>query len=158
MNSVLFVCTGNMYRSPIAAEVFRSALAQIGKDMDWHIDSAGTWTVEGKPIPPQAAQIARALGVQVEGHKTRMLNRQMMEEYDLILVMEHGHLEALRAEFPFAQNKVRLLSEVLSGFGYDIPDPAASPLEAQNILQEMSNMIRHGAANIYNAAMQHNTE
>lgn len=152
MASVLFVCTGNMYRSPIAAEIFRNLLLLDGKQNHWQVSSAGTWTTEGRPAPNDAIEIARSVGVDLNGHKTRMVNQKMLEEADLVLVMEEGHKEALRVEFPFAQQKVHLLSHIVHGLAYDIPDPAAARNETKIIIQELVNMIQTGYANIYKFA------
>ena len=73
----------------------------------------------------------------------------MLEEADLILVMEEGHKEALQVEFPFVQGKIYLLSQVISGVAYDIPDPAAARNETRAILQELIGMVNTGYANIY---------
>ena len=152
MASVLFVCTGNMYRSPIAAEIFRGLLLRDEKGKRWQVGSAGTWTTEGRPAPNDAVEIARSLGVNLGAHQTRMVNKKMLEEADLIIVMEEGHKEALRVEFPFAQNKIHLLAYVLQGVDYDVADPAGARGEAGFILKEMADMIRAGYANIYKFA------
>jgi len=149
MASVLFVCTGNMYRSPIAAETFRSLLLRDGQHNRWRVNSAGTWTTEGRPAPNDAVEIARSFGINLDGHKTRMVNQKMIEEADLVLVMEEGHKEALQVEFPFAQKKIRLLSQVAQGLVYDIPDPANTRNETKIILQEMVNIIHSGYVNIH---------
>ena len=152
MVTVLFVCTGNMYRSPIAAEIFRGILLREGKQDHWQVGSAGTWTTAGRPVPNDALQIARSLGIDLDAHRTRMVDQKMLEEASLILVMEEGQQEALQVEFPFAQKKTHLLSQVMHGFAYDIPDPASARGEARIILQEMADMIEAGYANIYKLA------
>ncbi len=149
MTSVLFVCTGNMYRSPIAAETCRILLLRDDQSNYWNISSAGTWTTEGRPAPDDAIEIARSFGVNLGAHQTRMVNKKMLEEADLIIVMEEGHKEALQVEFPFAQDKTYLFSQIFLGSIYDIPDPAGARDETKVILQEMVNLIRTGYANIY---------
>ena len=64
MYSVLFVCTGNQYRSPIAAEVFRMQLAQDGRSAHFKVNSAGTWAFSGQHVPLDAAELARSFGSQ----------------------------------------------------------------------------------------------
>lgn len=152
MVSVLFVCTGNQYRSPIAAEVFRGQLIRDGRAAQWKVSSAGTWTSSGRHAPSDAVQLARSFGINIEGHVTRMLDAKMLEDADLILVMEAGHKESIQVEFPSARKKVHLLSQVLEGLVYDIPDPAGSRGEAKNIINELVEMIRVGCGNIYKIA------
>lgn len=152
MTSVLFICTGNMYRSPIAAETFRSVLQRNGQNNNWQVSSAGTWTTDGRSAPSDAIEIAKNFGINLDGHKTRMVTQKMLQEADLILVMEEGHKEALQVEFPFAQNKIHLLSYITQGVTYDIPDPASARGETKVILQDLVNIIHTGYANIYNIA------
>jgi protein-tyrosine phosphatase len=142
MHKILFVCTGNQYRSPIAAEAFRSQLAQDGSETDWLVTSAGTWTTPGQPAPPDAIEIARSHDLLIDMHRTRRLAADMLKEADIVIVMEEGHRDAIRAEFPFARAKVHLLSQVLEGIVYDIPDPAASKEETREILGELIAMIQ----------------
>ncbi|MCE9644881.1 MAG: hypothetical protein K8S20_02695 [Chloroflexi bacterium] len=152
MTSILFVCTGNLYRSPIAAETFRERLVQDGRIGNWQVSSAGTWTTSGRKVPGDAVEIARSFGVNINGHMTRMLDAQMLEDADLVLVMEQGHKESIQVEFPFAKQKVHLLSQVLEDFAYDIPDPASARSEAREIIRDLVEMVRAGCGNIYRIA------
>jgi|SRR3990172_3187815 len=149
MYSVLFVCTGNQFRSPIAAEVFREQLIRDGRGSGWHVYSAGTWTSNGRRALVEAMQLAQSFGVNLEGHSTRALDKTVLEEADAILVMEAGHKESIQVEFPFTRKKVHLLSQVLEGVEYDIPDPASSSGEAREIIRELVDLIRRGAGRIY---------
>ena len=152
MVSILFVCTGNQFRSPIAAEVFRAQLVRDGRSAGWTVGSAGTWTSDGLRPLREAVELANSVGVNLDGHSTRSLDKQLLEDADVILVMESGHKESIQVEFPSARNKVHLLSEVVEGVSYDIPDPASSPREARQIIRELTEMIRSGAGNIYKLA------
>ena len=149
MHSVLFVCTGNQYRSPIAAEAFRGQLIRHGRGELWQVGSAGTWTSPGYRVPADAVELARSFGINIEGHITHMINAQMLEHANLVLVMEEGHKESIQIEFPFARKKVYLLSQVVEGLVYDIPDPASARGEARNIIRDLVEMIRTGYENIY---------
>jgi protein-tyrosine phosphatase len=152
MVSVLFICTGNQYRSPIAAEAFRGQLIRDGRATQWRVGSAGTWTSAGRHAPPDAVELARLFGINIDGHITRMLDAKMLEDANLVFVMEQGHKESIQAEFPSARKKVYLLSQVMEGFVYDIPDPAGSRREAENIIRDLVKMIRAGSGNIYKIA------
>jgi protein-tyrosine-phosphatase len=68
----------------------------------------------------------------------------MLAEADLVIVMEQGHKESIKAEFPFAHEKVHLLSQVVEGIAYDIPDPINATEEASKILGDVVAMIQAG--------------
>jgi protein-tyrosine phosphatase len=149
MPSILFVCTGNQFRSPIAAEAFRGQLERDGRAAGWIVNSAGTWTTPGQPPLRIALEAARALGLDLSRHATRLVDAELLKETDLALVMESGHKESLLVEFPFMRGKVDLLTEMLEGFAYDIPDPAWSPEDAEAILRDVVDIVRRGSAKIY---------
>ncbi len=149
MHTILFVCTGNQYRSPIAAEAFRNQLFQDGLEAEWRVNSAGTWTAPGQDPTDEALELAHSHGLVIDGHKTRMLTANMIAESDLVVVMEEGHKESIKAEFPFARDKVYLLSQIVEGIEYDIPDPAAANGEAHAIIDDLVSMIQAGYMNIY---------
>ena len=149
MYSVLFVCTGNQYRSPIAAEVFRMQLAQDGLSTQFKVNSAGTWAFSGQHASLDAAELARSFGVDISGHLTQLLDAKMLKDSDVVLVMEEGHKEAIQVEFPFARNKVHLLSNVIEGVAYDVPDPAGTGEESRVIIRDLIRMIRAGCGKIY---------
>ena len=144
MPAVLFVCTANRFRSPIAAAAFQKKLRDEGIE-GWRVGSAGTWTDPGLPPAREAVQAARQLGVSLYGHATCLVNEALLSGVDLILVMERGHKEALDCEFPAIQKKVLLLSEVVDGLQYDIPDPASSDESSpQEIADEVCNLVWKG--------------
>jgi protein-tyrosine-phosphatase len=102
--------------------------------------------------PAEALRLARSLGLEIEAHRTRSVDRELLGQVDLILVMEAGQKEALRVEFPFTRPKLHLLSEAVEGIEYDIPDPAGAGGEARSHLLEMVELIRSGADRIMHLA------
>ena len=128
MPSVLFVCTANQIRSPIAAALFRDILNKTGQAQDWRVESAGTWTQTGLPASRVAQRVMRELNIDLSQHRTCCVTRDLLAAFDLILVMEHGHKEALRAEFPAIADRVYLLSEMASETG-DVPDPRTGTVD-----------------------------
>jgi protein-tyrosine-phosphatase len=149
MPSILFVCTGNQYRSPIAAEAFRQQLARDGRAAQWTVNSAGTWTMPGQPVFPESVELAGLFGVDIAGHTTREVDAKLLEESDLVLVMEAGHKESILIEFPSARKKVYLLAEVVDGRAYDIPDPARAGENPRDIIRDLVAMVRAGSEKIY---------
>ena len=123
MPAILFVCTANQFRSPIAAACFSRKLASLQWKGDWIIQSAGTWISPGVSALPVAIIAARKIGVSLEGHKARSVTPELVSIQDLILVMESGQKEALQNEFSIFGKRVFLLSEVALNKAEEIPDP-----------------------------------
>jgi protein-tyrosine phosphatase len=145
MPSILFVCTGNMYRSPIAAAAFHEQLKKAEREREWSVASAGTWTTSDAPAPANAIQIAHKLGLHIENHRTSTLSEQKLASYDIIIVMEQGHQEAILSEFPASHGKVHLFSKITDGLAYDIPDPAGkSNKEAEQIARQIYDLVENG--------------
>ena len=92
---VLLVCTGNTCRSPMAAGALHRAL---GTDVDRiRVESAGTAAWEGQPATEPSLGVAAHAGVDLGGHRSRRVTPAMVRAADIVLVMERGHLAAVRA-------------------------------------------------------------
>lgn len=122
MPTVLFVCTGNLCRSPMAEVLLKARLAQDEDRRSWQVGSAGVWTTEGRPASGRAVREMARRGIDMRGHRSRLVTRELMAETDLVLAMARSHVEALGAAFPDQSHKVYLLSETV-GQTYDIADP-----------------------------------
>lgn len=144
MPSVLFVCTANRFRSPLAAAVLTKALNELGIAEDWRIGSAGTWATPGQPVLPRVSQVARGFDIDLSLHRSVRLNRQLMAGYDLILVMQASQREALWSEFPERQEHIYLLSDVVERRSYDIPDSLESEEGILEVSNELQGLIQRG--------------
>ena len=87
---VAFVCTGNRFRSPLAAGL----LAQETKGLPLHIASLGTLDLGNEPALPEAIEIARGLGLDLEAHRARSIADVDLRPFDLVLGFERKHLLA----------------------------------------------------------------
>lgn len=123
---ILFVCLGNICRSPTAEGVMRWLLAERGLDAQVLLDSAGTggWHVGERP-DARATAAARARGVSLTG-AARQVRAQDFDDFDLILAMDRANERDLRGLAPDAESaaKVRLLREFDTGAeSLEVPDP-----------------------------------
>ncbi len=148
MFRILVVCTANLYRSPLAAALFSKKLRADGQSKEWIVESAGTWTVPGQRVPVRLLNIASRLDINLSSRLTQQLNRSLLAQSDLILVMEKGQKEALRVEFPSFQRKVHLLSELADRWEYDIADPVNSDLDMIEFVVEISRLVDRAYPNI----------
>jgi len=151
--SILFVCTANQFRSPLAVASLLSSLDNDGEKSNWLIQSAGTWTTDGMPALLLTINNAERLGLDgVDRHVTRQVTGELLHQFDLIIVMEAGHKEALRAEFKPSSSRVYMLSEVVDGIQYDIPDPVNSTTNPEEVASELNSIIQKGAKKILDLA------
>lgn len=122
---ILFVCLGNICRSPTAEGVMRKVLAEAGAEGEIEVESAGTgsWHV-GERADPRAVAAASERGYSLES-LGRQVSPSDFEEYDLLLAMDRSnHADLLSIAPPDAREKVRLLREFdPKGGDLDVPDP-----------------------------------
>jgi glycine hydroxymethyltransferase len=123
MKTVLFVCTGNVCRSPMAEGLFRQAVRGRG---EYRVLSAGLGALEGQPPSPYAVQAVKELGIDISGQRSRMLTPDLVNHADYIFGMTHSHIDTVMMLYPFAAEKTFLLrefDETLDQFEKDISDP-----------------------------------
>ncbi|MGH8284993.1 MAG: low molecular weight protein-tyrosine-phosphatase [Steroidobacteraceae bacterium] len=123
---VLFVCLGNICRSPTAEAVFRTVLARAAPELSIEVDSAGTGDYHvGEPPDLRAQAAARRRGYDMSALRARLIEASDFERFDLILAMDRANLADLqrRAPAPF-RPRVRLLLEFVSDLDEtEVPDP-----------------------------------
>jgi protein-tyrosine phosphatase len=147
MPALLFVCTANLCRSPMAEQLARALLVQAGL-ADWQVTSAGTWTRDGLCPDRLTQQVICELEGDLARHRSRLLREADIASADLVLVMEANQREALQAEFPAHAAKVHLLS-ALAGQTFDIVDPSGGNLdEYRRVAGQLRDLLTYGLARI----------
>lgn len=126
MVSVLFVCTGNICRSPTAEGVFRAMVAARGLSGAISVDSAGTgaWH-EGEPPDERSQEAATRRGIDISDQRARKVTKADFKEFDLIMAMDRGHHRDLSRLCPWGEER-----RIQMFLGYapeldilDMPDP-----------------------------------
>jgi protein-tyrosine phosphatase len=123
---LLFVCTGNTCRSPMAEALCRRMLAtQLNcadddlMDNGFAVMSAGLASPVGSPANPEAVALLEKQGIDLHGHESQQVTRELLQKADRILTMTRAHRDVIETEFPEVASKVR----VLAADGFDIADP-----------------------------------
>jgi protein-tyrosine phosphatase len=144
--SVLFVCTGNICRSPTAEGVFRRLVADAGMSGAILTDSAGTHDYHvGEPPDSRAQNAAADRGYDLSGLRARKVERADFERFDLIVAMDHGHLAILaRMAGPAKAHKLKLMMSYASAFEeQDVPDPYyGGPQDFEQVLDMLEDAAR----------------
>jgi protein-tyrosine phosphatase len=122
--AVLFVCLGNICRSPLAEAAFKAEAARIGLDVE--VDSAGigNWHT-GKPPDPRARAVAKRHGIDIRGYRARKVTQQDFRRFGHIVALDHEVLAALKAMRPadVATELSLLLDHVEGRKGEAVADP-----------------------------------
>ena len=122
MKNVLFVCTGNTCRSPMAEAWLKVLCARDG--LDWEIRSAGLDAYAGDNASIHAQNVIHAAGGDLSHHASRRFTAYLAAEADLIVAMTRSHLQRIRALVPDASAKSCLLMHFSKKFPEtDVPDP-----------------------------------
>lgn len=120
--NVLFVCTGNTCRSPMAEGLFRGAVGANGAT----VSSAGVSAYGGGTASPETLDILEERGLHLDGFRSRMVNEQMIREATHVFCMTRGHLATLQSLYPEDGDKFYLVCDfvpVEGGTDCDVPDP-----------------------------------
>lgn len=121
---VVFVCTANMCRSPMAEYTLRGELSRRG--LDWDVRSAGVSAPPGMPASYSAILAMDEVDIDINEHRSQPLTRELVDAADLIVVMTKDHAERVVWRFPDSAEKLRLLRSFVPGIGkdeVDVPDP-----------------------------------
>ena len=137
-SSVVTVCTGNICRSPLAEYLFRSRLEGVSAK----VSSAGIQALVNQPADGLAQEIAQTHGLDLSPHLGRQVEKSVLEEHELVLVMEDHHRDYIRSRFPQVSGKVFLLGKWEEEI--QIPDPyKKSPDFFKEVYSQIDRSVAH---------------
>ncbi len=127
---VLFVCTANVCRSPMAEAIFNALAEERG--LAWRAESAGVAALVDEDITPNARAALDEVGIYANEHRARQVGEEMLEEADLVLGMGPRHVATLRRRFGGFSERVYTLPEYALGAPPEegIPDPYGQTMTA----------------------------
>lgn len=156
MYKVLFVCTGNICRSPTAHGVFEHLVKEEGLSSKIYVDSAGTGSWHEGALPdPRAMETALKNGIDISSQRARQVRESDMTDFDLIIALDRSHYQALK---PFCKDlkKLRLMMEFAPEYKTeDVPDPYYGGKEGfQNVFDMVHSSCRGLLSHIKQEALE----
>jgi protein-tyrosine-phosphatase len=148
LKTILFVCTANICRSPMAAGLMRDRIEKAGLASQVQVLSAGMWAEPGSRASTNATVVLRSRGIDLAPHRSQPVTPALLKEATIILVMEEAHRRSIFYTAPEVLSKVYLLSEMAGGHD-DIADPYGGTLEGYlHTADELTGLIDKGLPKI----------
>src|ERR687894_1383855 len=144
---ILFVCTANVCRSPMAEAIFNALAEERG--LPWRAESAGVAALKGEDITPNARAALDEVGIYTNEHRARQVGEAMLGEADLVLAMGPRHVATLRRRFGDLSERVYTLPEYALGAPSEegIPDPYGQTMTAfrasvRQLLEHIEGLVK----------------
>ncbi len=124
---ILFVCTGNTCRSPMAEGILNQLAKEKGLDI--RAESAGIFAMAGEGAAANAIEAMKRIDIDISSHQSSLVRESLVEEVDLVLTMSQGHKEKLISYLPHLKDRVYLLNEYAFDIDKDLEDPYGQSIE-----------------------------
>jgi protein-tyrosine phosphatase len=131
IKSILFVCTGNMCRSPMAEGLMKQKLLAMGIE-DIIVGSTGVMTMNGRSASENAVFVMKEKNIDISQHRTNMVKPQYIDDFDLIIAMEQYHWDILVGILPAKKSHIKLMKQFDTDNSdrTEIQDPYGMDLDA----------------------------
>ena len=148
MGSILFVCSANQCRSPMAEVLFERLLEEKGLHGEWRVESAGVWAYQGAAATHNAQVVMEERGLDLSGHRSQPADPALLKQFDVIIVMEVEHKKVLQERNPALADRILTLRELVGGKG-DFEDPVGgSEAVYQTAANDIYAILKDGFPNI----------
>lgn len=132
--NILFVCTGNTCRSPMAEGLMNSLAKE--KDLDIIAKSGGIFALSGGRIADNSIEALKEIDIDISQNRSQIINGKLIDEADIILTMSEDHKENLKLNFPNVNEKIFLLNEYAFNIEKDVGDPYGGNLSEYKIARD----------------------
>ena len=142
MPSIVFVCSANQCRSPMAQVLFEAFLVGKGVREEWRVESAGVWAYEGSRATTNAQKAMAERDLDLSQHLSQPADSTLLKQFDLTLVMEQRHKTVLQEQNPQLVDRIYLMREIAGQEG-DFADPVGGSLDLyRSAADELEMIIR----------------